>query len=390
MNHEIPKPLRNALARQAVGDVHPSPDVLTSFMERTLTPVESEVVAHHLAQCTECREIVFLASDAAEEEARHEEELVAAASIRQAAAMPVYADFSGLPDVSTDRPRPRRATQMRWAVSLAAVVVVASAGLVLQLSRVRRGPNAAPITVANNQPAPANSAVKETATAPNSQETLAKPAAPEPLAKAAPQATTHARSGKVPALPTVAHNAAAGSSPALTANSTPQPAAAPSTPTVIGGAAPFAIPAAPTQNSFAEGEAAQAVQQAAPLTFGKTRMGMLPVHTVRPQWRIGPEGHLERSTVPDQWTRVLDDQPVTFRVVSVVANDVWAGGNNGALFHSPDRGAHWSKVALAANSMVEAGAIVAIRFDDPQHGIVTSDSGARWATADGGITWATQ
>ena len=63
MNQEIPKLLRNALARQAVGDVHPSPDVLTSFMERTLAPMESEVVTHHLAQCAECREIVFLASE---------------------------------------------------------------------------------------------------------------------------------------------------------------------------------------------------------------------------------------------------------------------------------------------------------------------------------------
>ncbi len=93
MNQEIPKPLRKALARQAVGDVHPSPDVLTSFLERTLSPVESEVVTHHLAQCTQCREIVFLASNAAEDEVRDERNLVAAATGR-VAAMPVYAATS--------------------------------------------------------------------------------------------------------------------------------------------------------------------------------------------------------------------------------------------------------------------------------------------------------
>src|SRR5450755_2039198 len=93
MNQEIPKPLRNALARQAVSDVHPSPDVLTSFMERTLAPPESEAVTHHLAQCAECREIVFLASNAAEDEVGDERKLVAAATGR-VAAMPVYAASS--------------------------------------------------------------------------------------------------------------------------------------------------------------------------------------------------------------------------------------------------------------------------------------------------------
>ncbi|MGB7555858.1 MAG: zf-HC2 domain-containing protein, partial [Candidatus Korobacteraceae bacterium] len=79
MNQRIPKPLRDALARQVAGEVHPSPDQLTAFMERTLTPVESEVVVHHLAQCAECREIVFLASEAAEDELMDERELVAVA-----------------------------------------------------------------------------------------------------------------------------------------------------------------------------------------------------------------------------------------------------------------------------------------------------------------------
>src|SRR5664280_3386855 len=94
MNQEIPKPLRNALARQAVGEVHPSPDVLTSFLECTLPPVESEVVTHHLAQCTECREIVFLASDAAADDVRVERELVAAGAVSRVAPMPVYAATS--------------------------------------------------------------------------------------------------------------------------------------------------------------------------------------------------------------------------------------------------------------------------------------------------------
>ncbi len=93
---------------------------------------------------------------------------------------------------------------------------------------------------------------------------------------------------------------------------------------------------------------------------------------------------------PDQWTRVLEDQPVSFRAVAAVGNDIWAGGNSGALFHSSDGGEHWSKVSLAANSNVESGAVISIRFDDEQHGVVATDSGTRWTTTDGGLNWLTQ
>jgi photosystem II stability/assembly factor-like uncharacterized protein len=132
------------------------------------------------------------------------------------------------------------------------------------------------------------------------------------------------------------------------------------------------------------------LQQRAPVLFGKSGMAMKAVSAVRPQWRIGPSGHLERSMAANQWTRVLDDQPTTFHAVAVIGNDVWAGGNGGAFFHSSDGGEHWSKVSLAANSIVENGAIVSIRFDDSQHGVAASDSGTRWATTNGGMTWTTQ
>ena len=49
------------------GEVHPSPDVLTSFMERTLPRDERDRVTDHLALCADCREAVFLASNAAED-----------------------------------------------------------------------------------------------------------------------------------------------------------------------------------------------------------------------------------------------------------------------------------------------------------------------------------
>jgi Putative zinc-finger len=397
MNHEIPNPLRNALVRQAVGDVHPSPDALTSFLERTLPPMENEVVTHHLAQCAECREIVFLASEAAEDEARREEELVAAASISRVAAMPAYVDASLPVAARAETPRSRWTIRMRWAVSVAAALVFVSGALVVQVWRAGRSHNAAPLTVASNRPAaasptPESTEARQTAIAVNPQEPSAKPSVPGMPAKAAPQAVLALRTGRVPAQTTVAGSA--------NNQSPPSPATVPASPVTnaptaagtVGGVSNALVSGSRPQSSFVESEAGQGLQlrQGAPALFAKSQMALHAASAVRPQWRIGPEGHLERSMVADQWTRVLDDQPVTFRAVAALGNDVWAGGNGGALFHSPDRGEHWSRVLLTANSNVESGGIVSIRFDDSQHGIVTSDSGTRWATTDGGVTWAIQ
>lgn len=389
MNQEIPKPLRNALARQAVGDVHPSPDVLTSFLERALAPVESEVVTHHLAQCAECREIVFLASEAAEDDVRVERELVAAAAPSRLAAMPVYAATSRPATVLADTSRPRWTSRMRWALSIAAAALLVSGGLVLQFSRAGSGHSAAPLTVASNRPALASPEARQNATAQESQEAAAKPRAPEALAKAAPHGTATAHAGSVSSATAVARNDTDEFPAAPATGVAPRATGPQATPGAVGGVGNALVSGVRPQSSFAESEAAQAVQRAAPLAFGKTQAGMHSVSAARPQWRIGPEGHLERSMAAGQWTRVLDEQPTTFHAVAVMGNDVWAGGNGGALFHSSDGGEHWSKVSLAANSNVETGAIVSIRFDDPQHGIVACDSGTRWATADGGVTWIT-
>jgi Photosynthesis system II assembly factor YCF48 len=399
MNQEIPKPLRNALARQAVGDAHPSPDVLTSFMERTLAPGESEVVTHHLAQCAECREVVFLASNAAEDEARDEEELVAAASISRAAAMPVYAASSRPDSALAEASRRRWTIRIRWAVSVAAAALLVSAGLVLQYWRAASGDQTAPLTVASNRPAPVSPQAQQSATAPNSQEASAKPAVPESLTKAAPHPMAAARAKKVPEATTIARNASDAFPSAPAAQPTARAMASPATAgTAVGGMSSALVSEVRPQGTYVESESAQKsepaqslqLQQRAPLMFRKSETEMKAVSAVRPQWRIGPTGHLERSMAADQWTRALDDQPVTFHAVAVIGNDVWAGGNGGALFHSSDGGEHWSKASLATNSNVETGAIVSIRFDDSQHGVLASDSGTRWATTDGGVTWAAQ
>ena len=197
MNQEIPKPLRNALARQVGGDVHPSPDVLTAFVERTLPPVENEVVAHHLAECADCREIVFLASDAADDEVRDERELVAAAAARRMPPLPVYVASPRPIAAPAEKSRPRWTIWMRWGMSIAAVALIVVAGLVLQFWRARGGHEAAPITVASNRPVPASPETQPTRRL-SSPQASAKAPVPEALDKSAPHRTTAAHAGKAP------------------------------------------------------------------------------------------------------------------------------------------------------------------------------------------------
>jgi photosystem II stability/assembly factor-like uncharacterized protein len=104
-------------------------------------------------------------------------------------------------------------------------------------------------------------------------------------------------------------------------------------------------------------------------------------------WRISQEGALQRWTPDGQWTRVLADQLVSFTAVSVVRNDIWAGGTEGALFQSTDGGEHWSRVELLADGQPSRQTIRSIRFENPPAGQLTMDSGETWSTSDGGKTW---
>src|SRR5271169_63946 len=106
MNRELPKPIQEALARQTAGDVHPSADALTAFVEHSLPLRESQSVTQHLAQCADCREVVFLASNAVEEP-----ELVAAARVEAS---------------------PRRSWRRWWVWAPAVAVVLVIAGIVSQ------------------------------------------------------------------------------------------------------------------------------------------------------------------------------------------------------------------------------------------------------------------
>jgi hypothetical protein len=105
---ELPKSVREQLARAQSGTQHPDADLLTGYSENTLTAAERQSVTEHLASCSECREVIFLAQP------------------ETAAAQVVVAPA-----------RPKRLNWMAWA-SVAAVIVVVGWAVVLRCNEMQR------------------------------------------------------------------------------------------------------------------------------------------------------------------------------------------------------------------------------------------------------------
>jgi hypothetical protein len=358
MNRELPKSIRSAFGRTQLVTTHPSADVLTAFAERSLSTGEYERVADHLAHCHECREVVFLASSVDEQ---------------------FLADSERAAEVGL-RPRPGWMPRFAWAVS-GAVSVAIVGGILLQqhFAHDRSNQRATQVAQIAARPAPIVP-VPETSNAMAVPPDAAKPAR-EPKAKPseankASHSTSEMASMKPPPPNTPESSGAAAAPPAKPVD---QPPGA-----VMGGSAPTFEVAVPTQNGFAErpeGTSAQA------LTAGRlTDMSRAFVRRGATTWRITPEGHLEHFSDAG-WISVLTDQPAKLTVVAESPNGVWAGGNFGELFHSEDTGAHWAKVELPIPPDQKNDAIVAIHFAGLQHGIILTESGARYSTSDGGKNW---
>ena len=371
MNQKLPKPMLDAMAREATPADHPSANLLAAFVEQTLTDGEKRLIIEHLARCGECREIVFLASEAA------------------AADRPSVAENA----------RWRWTSRWRWAVPVAAVFVLAAGYLVWQRPvATPAGPEMASRRAAEEARPPSEPLQGVTAAQPSPAAAAPSAPGPPPVAKprptTAPAATASVKKAKHESAGVLARNAAAPTTvegedlrtrPAL-------PKAAREAPGVaIGGPIANPAPAAPKANGFAAttGEAGRHFDAAGSLSLSVNRPVAGVARTVHPGWRVTLQGHLEHLT-PEGWSRVLTEQASVFRVVGVIGSDVWAGGNGGVLFHSGDGGVHWNNVTVAGLGGTETAAIVSIRFDDSQHGVVVTDTGASYATSDGGTTWTKQ
>src|SRR5271167_221284 len=152
MNQELPKPLRDVLARQVAGDVHPSSDALTAFVEHTLSHRENQRVTDHLAQCADCRQVVFLASSTMEEPVDEEQEWMAAAAVpRISPALMAKAEAA---QITAGAAAPvaslRRRWRLRWGwVPAVAAILLVSAVLLRQRSGFVRSASQSSLTLAS-------------------------------------------------------------------------------------------------------------------------------------------------------------------------------------------------------------------------------------------------
>ena len=105
------------------------------------------------------------------------------------------------------------------------------------------------------------------------------------------------------------------------------------------------------------------------------------------EWTLSPEGAVQRSGDQGKtWQVVAVATGATFRALSAVGANIWAGGRAGALYHSADFGQTWTKVVPAGSKKLDQD-IVHLDFSDALSGTVNTANGEVWTTSDGGQTW---
>ena len=438
----LPKIVRDRLGRAAGGASaldHPDANLLTGFVERSLTERERGLVLGHLVQCAQCREQVSLALPKLEAEMAG----VGGGVVRGWLRWPV----------------------LRWGLLVASLAIMGTVALVRQpparrmelasRANVEAPPSAASlpsdITVGA---APAKAA--RPASPPGTGLTKRKPQNNDELAlrfeataqKAAPnrkvvppqlkqkvlsyEASLTSKAPMAPSAPAQAPNASPNAielgssnqtSNAAVARALPPPAAtAPITPTQgqpahqaldflpspqskqtptahapEGEPVPGQVPgSAKSSPQLADSLATPRPPQAtlfkhAPPAVSPTTSGALASSPFTADWSISASGKVQRSRDGRKsWEELDVDKNVVFRVVSAVGPDVWLGGSKGALYHSSDGGQHWTRVNITTGSTTVTDDVIHIEFKDARHGTVGTAAGDSWTTSDTGEHWQKQ
>jgi photosystem II stability/assembly factor-like uncharacterized protein len=108
-------------------------------------------------------------------------------------------------------------------------------------------------------------------------------------------------------------------------------------------------------------------------------------------WSVSSDGKVQRSTDARKTVEQIPvAEDVRFRVIAALGNEVWTGGEGGALFHSADGGATWNRAGITFEGNTLTETITGIQLRDPQHLTVTTASGSQWVSEDGGQHWQKQ
>jgi hypothetical protein len=355
---------------------HLEANLLAAFVERTLSERERTEVLNHLAQCAECRELVALTLPAGREAA----ELKRSPGRRAWWAWPALrwgalaAALGAVAVLVVLRPHARRRHEPASNVMRPAMVASAR----------KAAPPAAALPA---PPRPRTTATKARAQSRESPRELAKLekhtgapvvqqiALPAPSAEAKEQMTlmrTATPPVTVEAAPTKAESAEVTVGPDTgLVGGAPAPSANLPASRLAKAMRAKSYPVGATGMAF-RGAAASAVAQPAAL------------------WSISDNGKVQRSEDKGKtWAEMHVDETVTFRVIQVIGNEVWAGGTGGALYHSSDGGATWRRANLRSDGNSSTGTIVAIISlpRDLERITIVTASGELWTTEDGGQHW---
>jgi Photosynthesis system II assembly factor YCF48/Putative zinc-finger len=340
--------LRSRLARQTEQEsaAHPDANLLAAFAENTLMKQERAAVLTHLAQCPDCREYLATAFRVVE--------------IESPAAL----------GVASHPPVHRFSPVWRWASGAAVALGVAAV-----MWQFRIGPRAG----AQNQESPA-------AIMPANAENPGISAMLKMQTETAASQLAKAKSSKP-------------------ARRSSKPADVPPT------AASKAIRTASKPNlgqtenlmRFRVPEEKSGASAVSAFDSNATRAQRKDIKVARESplepnvlWSInaspGTSGYMRGSVQRsvdggNTWEIVPVSDGVDFRAVAAQGSNVWAGGSDGALFHSSDRGLHWAQIQVAEANLELRGTIVSIDTHKASQITVKTDLGEEWISVDGGLHW---
>jgi hypothetical protein len=412
----LPKLVRRRLQAAAQAGVHPDPNLLAGFAERSLSERERVPVLEHLANCAHCRQIVSLSLPPFELQ---------------------HADAAGAA-LPSHLGRWRR-RGLRWAAAAACLVVVGGA-VILGRHALATKENLVALQQTQSQPI-SNEYSPQPQASDQANQIVARVEPAQPRRRSARGAAPAGKSRALDNLQKQAAKTSAGSGFGMATFESKMRESGAAPAMAAKGAAPQAGKKLPTTSRQLEGlrtsqgqisETVQ-VESAAPAvsteqvevypgTEGKDFVPPAPPlepaptndrgspkgsvggsliarnqtvqiqaagDSIMPRWTLSSDGTLLLRSFDNgkTWQSVPVAGRVVFRALSALGPEVWIGGSAGALYHSSDSGQQWQKVEPSAGGRILVADILALEFSDPQHGKLTTANHEIWITADAGQSW---
>jgi hypothetical protein len=356
---QVPKIVNQRLQATEVATVHPDPNLLSAFVERSLRKHEQVQVLEHLSRCTGCREIVSLAASPSE----------IAGAVSGVSASPAWFSWPVL----------------RWGVVAACVIVVGAVTL-----RYKQDVPQIGTTIAEKEPA--------AEAQPRVPNTLAEQSAQRSTKRVSPAPLTSSTSGTSETMfaKTASQKKAITANPADGDHAVGTPNPVEMADARIGSAFAEVVPgrakdASPeSQSAEAEKATSGTSVKKRMATAGAAREALIPSN-LGPRWTLNSDGTIQRSLDSGRtWQTIPVSGKTIFRALAANGLDIWVGGSAAALFHSSDAGRHWTQVRPAANGEALTDDIIGVEFTDTLHGKLTTASEEIWITSDAGETWQKQ